>query len=461
MRMIMRDMLIVTIVAGLLLVFIHIISKKVIFKYGYYWRKLSWILLLYMLLFPVCHLGNIFINLKSQEEQSFVVEIRDNHTAKLNENHNLGISENQFFTRSLNKMESLKTGLYRFSEKYSTDILWIWAGGMLVFESFHILIKRKVNRSLQLFSKEVKNNDILSAFSMTQKDLNIRRPVQIKYCEQIESPVTSGIFLPTVYIPENMELSYFEWRTVFRHELYHCRAYDLLCKQFIEFVQVVLWFHPLVYYIKKHAYEDMEYVCDENVTRNMCHFNVKKYCSCILKIAPIRQEGFTAFRSSKEKLKDRIDNCFEAKKRKRSGLFVIGINLLIIILCLAGTTGLNYLWAEDVSEETKVELIIPSATEIIQNGYPVNEKGETYGPASYWIWDENVIQPDLQLAEGENGVTGYIRLSEIDELDGHNNVHMPEDAVEYMKRRASEGDITVNMYLQDGETVIGKFVIQN
>ena len=101
------------------------------------------------------------------------------------------------------------------------------------------------------------------------------------------------------------------------------------------------------------------------------------------------------------------------------------------------------------------------STEIIQNGYPVNEKGETYGPASYWIWDENVIQPDLQLAEGENGVTGYIRLSEIDELDGHNNVHMPEDAVEYMKRRAGEGDITVNMYLQDGETVIGKFVIQN
>lgn len=77
---------------------------------------------------------------------------------------------------------------------------------------------------------------------------------------------------------------------------------------------------------------------------------------------------------------------------------MIGINLLIIILCLSGIAGLNYLWAEDISEFSegkKVELIIPSATEIIQNGYPINEKGETYGLASYWIWNENVIQPDL------------------------------------------------------------------
>lgn len=65
-------------------------------------------------------------------------------------------------------------------------------------------------------------------------------------------------------------------------------------------------------------------------------------------------------------------------------LFVIGINLLIIILCLMRTAGLNYLWAEDISEfsgEKRVELSILSA------------------------------------AEGENGVTGYIRVLEIDELE--------------------------------------------
>lgn len=49
-----------------------------------------------------------------------------------------------------------------------------------------------------------------------------------------------------------------------------------------------------------------------------------------------------------------------------------------------GTAGLNYLWAEDISEfsgEKRVELSI------------------------------------LFVAEGENGVTRYIRVSEIDELE--------------------------------------------
>ena len=343
MKIIIRDMLIVTMVVSLLLIFIQMISKKLIFKYGYYWRKLSWILLLYMLLFPVCHLGDIFINIQSEGEQKLVVEIRDNNTAKLSGSSNSDTSENKFFMRSLNKIRYLKEELYQLSEKYRANILWIWAGGIVLFVSFHILMQRKVNRSLQLSSKEIEDDRIISIFLMTQKDLRIRRPVQIKYCGQIESPVTAGIFSTVIYIPDNIELSDFEWKTIFRHELYHSRAYDLLYKELVRFIQAVLWFHPLIYYIKKRAYEDIEYVCDENVTRNMCHFNIKKYCACILKIMPVRKEGVAAFRNSKDKLKSRIDNCFEAKKRKRNGAFVIGVNLVIIMFCFAGSAGLNHL----------------------------------------------------------------------------------------------------------------------
>lgn len=56
---------------------------------------------------------------------------------------------------------------------------------------------------------------------------------------------------------------------------------------------------------------------------------------------------------------------------------------------------------------------------------------------------------------------GYIRESEIDELNGHNHVHTPEQAMEYMKRITDKGDSMVNMYLQDGETIVGKFAITN
>lgn len=176
----------------------------------------------------------------------------------IGENHSLSEPKDNFLTYGLNKINSLKIKFYQFSEKYWADILWIWICGIILFICLHILTQRRVKRSLQLFSKEIEDEKILSIFSMAQKDLDIDRTVKIKYCSQIQSPVITGIFLPIIYIPENIELSAFEWRTVLRHELYHFRAYDLLYKEFIQCIQAILWFQPLMYYIKKCAYEDIE-----------------------------------------------------------------------------------------------------------------------------------------------------------------------------------------------------------
>ena len=86
-------------------------------------------------------------------------------------------------------------------------------------------------------------------------------------------------------------------------------------------------------------------------------------------------------------------------------------------------------------------LIIPTAEEIIANGYPVNERGETYGP--------NVIGmdlPDLVLAENSERVLGYIRLSDEPQ---------PQTIEEALA--ISGQQYTFTLYLQDGETIIGTY----
>ena len=88
-----------------------------------------------------------------------------------------------------------------------------------------------------------------------------------------------------------------------------------------------------------------------------------------------------------------------------------------------------------------MSLHIPTAEEIRENGYPVNEFGQTYGP------NFEGVEPDLTLAIGKDGVLGYVRLSEIE--DGCPQT--PEEALKSMQRRKE----TINLYLQDGVTVIG------
>jgi hypothetical protein len=92
-------------------------------------------------------------------------------------------------------------------------------------------------------------------------------------------------------------------------------------------------------------------------------------------------------------------------------------------------------------------LLIPEEKQILEEGYPKNELGETYG----MMLRDSDFTPDLLLAQNEYGTVGYIRIAETDE----NLPNSPEEAVNYKPVEK------VNMYLQDGTTIIGEFHIGN
>lgn len=89
-------------------------------------------------------------------------------------------------------------------------------------------------------------------------------------------------------------------------------------------------------------------------------------------------------------------------------------------------------------------LKIPSPEYVQEFGYPVNESGETYGPVV-----DNIAEPDLTLAINPDGVPGYVRISDLDE----DLPSTPEEAANYN----SEQKDHLNLYLEDGHTVIGIF----
>ena len=129
---------------------------------------------------------------------------------------------------------------------------------------------------------------------------------------------------------------------------------------------------------------------------------------------------------------------------KRKIWFRFAVVCLALVCCAAAALFKLH------SEASVPKALIPSADEIMENGYPVNQNGETYGPD---IKDWTGPGPDLMLAENGEGVVGYIRQSEVPGAQ----VSTLEEAVEYMKNRVP-GPVPVNMYLEDGTTVIGEFL---
>ncbi len=116
----------------------------------------------------------------------------------------------------------------------------------------------------------------------------------------------------------------------------------------------------------------------------------------------------------------------------------MGAACCLVFLCF---TGMN-------DYQAQYDLLLPSLDEVRENGYAINEYGQTYGP--YLGYGP---EPDLVRAKGMsvNGdrILGYINLSENDE------VKTLEEALAYM----ADEDVndSWNLYTQDGRTIIGTF----
>lgn len=87
--------------------------------------------------------------------------------------------------------------------------------------------------------------------------------------------------------------------------------------------------------------------------------------------------------------------------------------------------------------------------------FPTNERGETYG--DYFQALEAGTDPDLILAQGEDGTLGYVRASDLEEPMPES----PEAALALQAERQASGykGRYINLYASDGITVIGRYFV--
>lgn len=94
----------------------------------------------------------------------------------------------------------------------------------------------------------------------------------------------------------------------------------------------------------------------------------------------------------------------------------------------------------------------------VASGYPVNSKGETYGPDMPEVYGSS---PDLVLAMGTKGEEGYIRESEAAHGGYPGTVNNPEEALAYMEwQKTQPATLYVPLYDSEGN-VIGQFAVGN
>jgi bla regulator protein BlaR1 len=83
-------------------------------------------------------------------------------------------------------------------------------------------------------------------------------------------PAVARVFHPVVLLPSALlgRLSTRQLDAVLAHERQHIRRHDNLTAHLHSLVQILFWFHPLVWWIGRQMLEEREQACDEAVLAN-------------------------------------------------------------------------------------------------------------------------------------------------------------------------------------------------
>jgi len=126
--------------------------------------------------------------------------------------------------------------------------------------------------------------------------VNLAAAVEVRSASGLLEPGVVGIFRPILLLPDGIaeKLTPAQLEAVLAHELCHVRRHDNLISAVHMLVEMLLWFHPLVWWIGARLVEERERACDEEVLRlggdpreyahailNVCKLYVESPLTCV------------------------------------------------------------------------------------------------------------------------------------------------------------------------------------
>lgn len=357
------------VLASACILIIRCISNRVKAKYSSQWRYTMWLLISLFLLLPMnFNVKNEIIRLELPQESSYtftgakVNNSVDSQKPVRNEmakssgtvNEEPGIEVNKEVNKKVNKEQSSPSEQSRDNSIDISELLctvfWVWIIGFLIVSIYRTFAYRYSISGLRRWSLPVKDDDILTLYKRICEENYIKSAPGLMLNSRISSPVLAGLWRVYIYLPD-VQYTQEELELILLHELYHYSHKDNWYKLLLLLVNTLYWFNPLLYFIKKEAEKDIEYMCDSRVTSRCCHLERNMYKKLLLKTAANQNSVHylaTSLNDGMKDFKERIDYIQMAPKMKKG--------IVLMLCCFAFLAFSNILIGVSLKEE-KVQQI--------------------------------------------------------------------------------------------------------
>jgi beta-lactamase regulating signal transducer with metallopeptidase domain len=179
--------------------------------------------------------------------------------------------------------------------------------------------------------------DTENLFKQLLNQFDISRTVEIRESQLIESPLTIGYLQPLVLVPIGLltGLSQGEIKAIFAHELAHIKRHDYLINIIQSMIEILFFYHPLVWVIGESIRQDREDCCDDWALE-ICQ-NKLYLAKALTFVETFRQQSKTsltmAFSGNKPQLLGRIQRILGVQQKETTN--PVGIISSVVVLALA------------------------------------------------------------------------------------------------------------------------------
>lgn len=354
------------ILAAAVILLALILSGFLRHRYSVWWRNRLWLLVAVLLLFPLPF---------PAAEHAFRIPVPDEIVLRSGQGAELsdpGGKKGEIISGT----EALEASSEVLSEESSEKVFskdtdpsgktvaleWIlrgaaavWLAGVMLALGNRILGYRVVKKELGRWSMEEPDKELLLKCRKMSRDMGIRHPPRIFLNQKLTTPLLSGLFRPKIYLPSE-QFTQRELELLLEHELCHYWRKDLWYQQLLQIVCIVYWWNPMLWVMKKQAQKELEFLCDEMVTKEKRKDERMQYNYLLARTA-VRSRKFygmsTGFSKDMSVLKERMVNVMKSGSRKKGS--ILTVCFIAVLLAANIMTGCSVKEKSDTDNKSTVQ----------------------------------------------------------------------------------------------------------
>jgi beta-lactamase regulating signal transducer with metallopeptidase domain len=195
--------------------------------------------------------------------------------------------------------------------------------------------------------RRAKTSERLTALAdAAQKVVGIKFNVTVKLTPNSMSPAVCGLFRPVILIPQALAENFSDeqLRAVLLHELIHLRRRDVWLNFLQALLQIIYWWHPLVWIANARIRRGREEAVDDAVMFAL-RDEAEAYAPTLLEVAklalnrPLASLGLVGILESRHALRQRIERLVDFQQPRQAGLTLASLLGILAFTAVAVPMG--------------------------------------------------------------------------------------------------------------------------